>query len=243
MRNLFTLIAFSCAAVAQTTPAPAHSTGATHKPAAATAKAADATQTFPADPGLYAAFNTSQGRIVVKLYEKEAPITVKNFVALARGTKPWTDPKTGARVTRPFYNGVTFHRVIPDFMIQGGDPTGTGAGDGGVPVIADEFNTGFKFDGKGRLAMANTGQPRSQATQFFITDAPYPSLDGKYSLFGQVVDGQEVVTKIAGVPRDANDKPTTPVVIKTLVIRRVGPPPAPAVKKPATSSAKTATKM
>ena len=126
---------------------------------------------LPAEPGEYAVFSTSLGRIVVKLYEKEAPITVANFVGLARGTKTYRNEKTGLPVRgKPFFNGITFHRVIPGFMIQGGDPTGTGMGGGGVPTIPDEFDPNLKFDQTGRLAMANTGRPHTGSCQFFITD-------------------------------------------------------------------------
>jgi peptidyl-prolyl cis-trans isomerase A (cyclophilin A) len=185
------------------------------------------------EPGLYATITTSMGAIKVKLFEKEAPLTVQNFVGLARGTKGWTDPKTGQTVKRPFYNGTTFHRVIPGFMIQGGDPLGNGMGGPGFS-IPDEFKNGLKFDVPGRLAMANTGQPHSGGCQFFITEAPQPSLNGGYSIFGQVVEGQELVPKIARVQRDGSDKPLTAVKIVSITIKREGPPPAGA---PATKAA------
>jgi len=181
------------------------------------------------EPGLYATIHTSMGAITVKFFEKEAPITVRNFVALARGGKEWRDPKTGQMVKRPLYPGTTFHRVIPDFMIQGGDPTGTGAGDPGF-TIPDEFAPNLKFDGPGRLAMANAG-PKTGNCQFFITETPQTHLNGMHTIFGQVVEGQEVVHKIASVPRDSNNKPRTPVRIVNIVIKREGPPPA--AKKPA----------
>lgn len=182
------------------------------------------------EPGLYATFNTTQGVIVVKLFEKEAPITVRNFVGLARGTKPWKDPKTGLMVARrPLYNGTIFHRVIPNFMIQGGDPLGTGMGDPGF-TIADEFLPDLKFDVPGRLAMANVGRPHTGGSQFFITEVPTPHLDGMHTIFGQVVEGQDVVTKIAHVPVNG-ETPITPVRITSLVIKREGPPPAPAAPK------------
>src|SRR5436190_15822067 len=171
------------------------------------------------EPGLYATIATSMGPIVCVLYEKESPITVKNFVALARGTKPWTDPKTKLKVTRPLYSGTIFHRVIPGFMIQGGDPTGTGMGDGGLTPIPDEFDPSLKFDKPGRLAMANAG-PKTGTCQFFITEVPTPHLDGKHTIFGQVVEGQDVVTKIANTPRDSNDKPKTPDRIVNIRIQR-----------------------
>src|SRR3954453_15415420 len=184
---------FAATLMAQTPAAPA--AGQVPKPAAPTR-----------EPGLYATINTSMGPIVVVLYEKESPITVRNFTALARGTKPWTDPKTGQKVTRPLYSGTTFHRVIPGFMIQGGDPMGTGMGDGGLTPIPDEFSPSLTFDKPGRLAMANAG-PRTGTCQFFITEGPTPHLNGKHTIFGQVVEGMDVVTKIANVPKDSNDKP------------------------------------
>ncbi len=195
------------------------------------------------EPGLYATINTSMGPIVCILYEKESPITVKNFVALARGSKPWTDPKTKAKTTRPLYSGTIFHRVIPGFMIQGGDPTGTGMGDGGLTPIPDEFSPNLKFDKPGRLAMANAGL-RTGTCQFFITEgAPLTHLDGKHTIFGQVVEGQDLVTKIARVPKNADDKPTTPVKIVNIAIKREGPAPAgsaaPVTKKAAPAAKKS----
>jgi len=203
--------------------------------------AAPAAPTTPArEPGLYATFNTSMGPIVCILYEKESPITVKNFVALARGGKPWTDPKTKTKTTRPLYSGTIFHRVIPGFMIQGGDPEGTGMGNGGLTPIADEFSPSLKFDKPGRLAMANAG-PRTGTCQFFITEVPTPHLDGLHTIFGQVVEGQDLVTKIANVPKDG-EKPKTPVKLVSVKITREGPPPAapPAAKKTAPAMKKTA---
>jgi len=170
-------------------------------------------------PGLYATFQTSQGTIVCELFEKEAPITVKNFTDLAEGKKPWKDPRTGETKTTPMYNGTIFHRVIPEFMIQGGDPTGTGTGSP-VPVFKNETSPNLKFDIPGRLAMANAG-PNTNSSQFFITEVPYPSLNGGYTIFGQLIEGADVVKKIARVPRDPNDKPRTPVVLEKLTIERV----------------------
>jgi cyclophilin family peptidyl-prolyl cis-trans isomerase len=175
------------------------------------------------EPGLYATFNTSEGAITVKFFEKEAPVTVKNFVALARGTKAWKDPKTGQMVRRPLYAGTVFHRVIPNFMIQGGDPMGTGMGDPGF-TIPDEFSPDLKFDVPGRLAMANVGRPHTGGCQFFITEVPTPHLNGLHTIFGQVVEGQDIVTKIAHVPTVA-EKPRVPVRITSVVIKREGPPP------------------
>ena len=202
------------------------------------AKAPAGTAAPAREPGLYAIFNTSMGTITARLFEKETPITVRNFVALARGTKAWKDPKTGAMVAKPLYNNITFHRVIPNFMIQTGDPTGTGSHDCGF-TIPDEIVATLKFDGPGKLGMANIGSPHTGGCQFFITEVAYPSLNGGYTLFGQVVEGQDIVAKIARVPRGANDKPTTPVMLKSVTIQREGPPPAPATaqKSPAKTAA------
>jgi len=204
-------------------------------PPAAPAKAPTGTTAAPAlEPGLYAIMNTSMGTITAQLFEKETPGTVKNFVALANGTKAWKDPKTNAMAAKPLFRNLTFHRVIPNFMIQTGDPTGTGGHDCGF-TIKDEIVPTLKFDRPGRLGLARLPSPNTGACQFFITEVPYPSLDGQYTLFGQVVDGQDVVGKIARVPRDGNDKPRTPVMLVSVTIKRVGPPPAaaPAAKKSA----------
>jgi len=181
------------------------------------------------EPGLYATINTTQGAITVKFFETDAPVTVNNFVALARGTKAWKDPKTGKMVKRPLYNGAIFYRVIPNFMIQAGDPAGTGEGDPGF-TIPDEFSPDLKFDVAGRLAMANLG-PHTGNCQFFITEAPTPHLDGLNTIFGQVVEGQDIVTKIAHLPA-VKDKPTAAVRITGIAIKREGPPAAAAAKKP-----------
>jgi peptidyl-prolyl cis-trans isomerase A (cyclophilin A) len=174
------------------------------------------------EPGLYARFETTQGNFVVRLFEKQAPATVKSFVDLAEGRKPWRDPQSGEMVKKRLYDGTIFHRVIRGFMIQGGDPAGTGSSDPGF-TIPDEFDPSLKFDVPGRLAMANIGDPNSGACQFFITEVPTPHLDGKHTIFGQVVEGLPVVSRIAGVPRDAEDKPLEPVKINRLVIERVQP--------------------
>jgi cyclophilin family peptidyl-prolyl cis-trans isomerase len=180
-------------------------------------------------PGLYAVINTSLGTITAELYEQLVPNTVRTFVGLARGTLPWLDPKTHKPVMRPLYDSITFHRVIPDFMIQTGDPTATGAHNCGF-TIKDEIVKSLKFDREGRLAMANNGARNSGACQFFITDGPYPAGDAKYTIFGQVVDGQNVVFRIARVYRDANDKPKLTIKLINVNIMRVQPPgnsPAP----------------
>jgi peptidyl-prolyl cis-trans isomerase A (cyclophilin A) len=163
------------------------------------------------EAGVYAVFQTSMGRITCKLFDKEAPNTVKNFIGLAEGAKDWTHPVTKAKMTKtPLYNGTLFHRVIPGFMIQGGDPQGDGRGNPGYR-FDDEIVAGVKFDRPGRLAMANAG-PNSNGSQFFITEVPTPHLDGKHTIFGQVVEGQELVAKIAR---------TAKVVLQKVTILRV----------------------
>jgi peptidyl-prolyl cis-trans isomerase A (cyclophilin A) len=178
--------------------------------------------------GPTAVFDTSMGRITCKLFEKEAPETVANFVGLAEGTKVWTDPTTHKKMrSKPLYDGTVFHRVIPEFMIQGGDPTATGMGDPGYS-FKDEFNPNLNFDVPGRLAMANSG-PDTNGSQFFITEVPTDYLDGKHTIFGQCDDsGIAVVKSIARVQRDANDKPLTDVVLNKLTIVPEGKPLPPA---------------
>ena len=185
--------------------------------------------------GLYAHLKTSMGDVTIQLYEKDTPITVRNFVGLAKGTKPWKDAK-GVMVKRPLYNNTIFHRVMADGMIQGGDPTGTGAHECGVN-IRDEILPGLRFDRPGRLAMANTGTPNSGGCQWFITVAPrIPAYDGGYTVFGQVVDGQDVVNAISRVPgthlKNGGVRPNVDVKLISVTIERVGPEPAaPPVKK------------
>ena len=174
---------------------------------------------MPAEPGLYAIIYTSKGNIVCRLLEKDAPKTVANFRGLATGAKAWIDPATGKTRHTPLYNGTTFHRVIPGFMIQGGDPLGTGEGDPGYQ-FADEIDPNRTFDKPGILAMANSG-PNTNGSQFFITTGPAPHLDGHYSIFGEVVSGQEVVDAISEAPRNADDKPLTPIKILRISIRSV----------------------
>jgi len=188
--------------------------------------------------GLYAVMNTTQGVITLRLFDKEAPGTVRNFTGLVRGTKEFRDPKTGQMVKRPFFTGITFHRVIPGFMIQAGDPTARGDYNAGY-TIADEFVPTLKFDVPGRLAMANIGEPHTGSTQFFITDGTPTHLNGKHTIFGQVIDGQDVVKKIASVPT-VSDKPRTPVKILSIKLERVGPPPAAPAATKKTGTAKKA---
>jgi peptidyl-prolyl cis-trans isomerase A (cyclophilin A) len=169
--------------------------------------------------GTYAIFETSQGNIVIKLLDKEAPKTVENFVGLAEGTKEFTNEKTGKKEKRPFYDGLVFHRVIPDFMIQGGCPQGSGMGGPGYK-FADEFHPSLKHSKPGKLSMANSG-PNTNGSQFFITVAATPWLDNKHTIFGEVVEGQEVADKISTLPRDRNDRPNTAVSLNHVKIERV----------------------
>jgi peptidyl-prolyl cis-trans isomerase A (cyclophilin A) len=170
-------------------------------------------------PGTYAVFDTSQGTIVCRLFEKEAPQTVANFIGLAEGTKEFKDARSGEKVKRPFYDGLVFHRVIPKFMIQGGCPLGTGTGDPGYR-FADEFHPSLRHDKPGKLSMANAG-PGTNGSQFFITVAPTPWLDNKHAIFGEVVEGMDLAVKISELPTGGGDKPKVPVVVKSLKIERV----------------------
>ena len=170
--------------------------------------------------GTYAVFNTTEGKITVRLFETEAPITVANFIALAEGAKEWTHPTTRAKSTTKLYDGTIFHRVIPDFMIQGGDPAGNGMGGPGYRFEDETKGSPHKFDTPGKLAMANSG-PNTNGCQFFITVAPTTWLTGKHTIFGEVVEGQNIVTKISLVPKGAQDKPHKPVVLESVVIERV----------------------
>lgn len=180
-------------------------------------------------PGLYADIFTSMGRITCRLLPSEAPKTVENFVGLATGKKAWTDPRDEKEKHTPLYTGLTFHRVIKGFMIQAGDPLGTGEGGPGFS-IDDEISPNLHFDQPGKLAMAKRSFPNSAGSQFFITTAPAPWIEGKYAIFGEVVSGQDVVNKIEQSPTDEEDKPLTPVVIQKIVIHRVPAPPASAKK-------------
>jgi peptidyl-prolyl cis-trans isomerase A (cyclophilin A) len=176
--------------------------------------------------------DTSMGRVTCKLYEKEAPLTVANFIGLAEGTKTWTDPVSKKKMNgKPFYDGTTFHRVIPEFMIQGGDPTATGTGDPGY-MFADEFDPDLNFDVPGRMAMANSG-PNTNGSQFFITEVPTTHLNQKHTIFGQCDDASlSVVKAIARVQRDADDKPLQPVILTKVTIVREGQPLPPAPPAP-----------
>jgi peptidyl-prolyl cis-trans isomerase A (cyclophilin A) len=187
--------------------------------AAAVTCLAQAPAELPSEPGLYAIFDTSMGQIVTRLYEDKAPATVKNFVALATGTKATLDKK-GVLVKRHYYDGLTFHRVIKRFMIQTGDVNATGSSPCGIPNIRDEIDPSLNFKEPGRLAMANTGSPNTGACQIFITVGNPDYLTGMYTIFGQVVSGQDVADKISQVPTVQNDKPLVPVTIKTVTIQR-----------------------
>ncbi len=189
------------------------------------------TQTKTRPNGLYATFHTDKGQIVARLYEKDVAVTVRNFVALAQGVKPILDPKTGKMVARPLYENITFHRVVRDEMIQAGDPTGIGSYNCGF-TIPDEFLPGLRFDSAGRLAMANTGAADSGGCQFFITVNAMPSWTGKYTIFGIVVQGLEVATKINHV-KLKGDRPVEPVKLLRVTIERVGPEPVKKAKKSA----------
>jgi peptidyl-prolyl cis-trans isomerase A (cyclophilin A) len=169
--------------------------------------------------GTYAIFETTQGNIVVKLLEKEAPNTVANFVGLAEGTKEFTDENTGKKLKKNFYDGLVFHRVIPKFMIQGGCPQGSGRGGPGYR-FADEFHPSLNHSKAGKLSMANAG-PGTNGSQFFITVAPTPWLDNKHTIFGEVVEGQDIADKISNLSRDSSDRPKTAVVMNKVRIERV----------------------
>ena len=172
-------------------------------------------------PGVYAVFKTNMGTIICKLFDRVAPVTVQNFIGLAEGTKEFKDPRSGQMVKRAYYDGTIFHRVIPDFMIQGGDPEGTGSGGPGYE-FKDEI-TSLKFNKIGRLAMANLGpNTNTNGSQFFITvKKSLPNLDGGYTIFGQVVEGQEVANNISRVRRGLRDKPMANIVLETVTIERV----------------------
>jgi peptidyl-prolyl cis-trans isomerase A (cyclophilin A) len=163
-----------------------------------------------------AIFTTSMGTFTVELFADKAPVTVANFVGLAKGTKAWTDPKTRQQVQRPFYDGLTFHRVIDAFMIQGGCPLGTGTGGPGYR-FQDEFHPSLRHTGPGILSMANAG-PGTNGSQFFVTLVATPWLDQRHSVFGKVVEGLEVVQKIGKVKTGAQDRPVTPIVVQKVAI-------------------------
>jgi len=188
-----------------------------------------AAMTHPNGPTVV--MDTSMGRMTCQFFEKQAPVAVANFIGLANGTKDYTDPATNKKVHgKRYYDGTPFHRVIPNFMIQGGDPTGTGMGDPGYS-FNDEFDANLNFDVPGRLAMANSG-PNTNGSQFFITEQAYDSLNQHYTVFGQCDDSSITVVKaIARVPTGENDKPVTPVILKKVTIvpegQQIAPPAQP----------------
>lgn len=173
------------------------------------------TKTEKKDKTMIAVFNTNKGTFKIKLFPEHAPKTVENFVGLATGTKEFTDPKTRSKTKRNFYDGLVFHRVIPNFMIQGGCPLGTGTGDPGYK-FDDEKNT-LKHSKPGILSMANAG-PNTNGSQFFVTVAATPWLDGKHTIFGEVIEGMEVVMDISKARTAPGDRPLEPISITTLKI-------------------------
>jgi peptidyl-prolyl cis-trans isomerase A (cyclophilin A) len=223
-------LAFAASAPAQTSTKPV-AQPAEDLPDAPQATAAALTR--PNGPTVV--MDTSMGRIVCQFYQRQAPKTVANFIALAEGTKDWIDPASKkVQHNKPLYDGTLFHRVIPEFMIQGGDPTGTGMGDPGY-TFEDEFDPNLTFDQPGRLAMANSG-PNTNGSQFFITEVPTENLNHVHTIFGQCDESSILVVKaIARVERDGNDKPLTPVALKKVTIVREGQslPPTPAAAAPA----------
>ena len=166
----------------------------------------------------FAHFDTTEGAFTIRLFDQEAPNTVANFVGLAEGTKEFTDPRTNEKKKAPFYDGIIFHRVIDGFMIQGGDPLGRGVGGPGYE-FADEFHPALRHTKAGTLSMANRG-PNTNGGQFFITLGPTPHLDNRHSVFGEVVDGMDVVRKIGNTRTGAQDRPVKDVVIQSVKIRR-----------------------
>jgi len=236
LRYIALLLAFSLPALAQSTES---------LPDAPSATSQAKPPVVPTGPTVV--IDTSMGRLTCKLYDKQAPVTVANFIGLAEGTKDWTDDKTMQKVHgKRYYDGTTFHRVIPNFMIQGGDRTGTGMGDPGY-FFQDEIDPSLTFDEPGRLAMANSGPgPTGGGTngsQFFITEVAVPELNGKHTIFGQCDEHSVLlVASIARVPRDPNDKPLTPVTVNRITIVRDGQPmpPMPATPPAAAPAAATA---
>jgi peptidyl-prolyl cis-trans isomerase A (cyclophilin A) len=237
LRTLVLVLAFSVSAHAQSTP-PAPPPTAPEQSSPPSQQLPDAPSTTtqikpPVVPtGPTAVIDTTMGRLACKLFEKEAPITVANFIGLADGTKDWTDPKTLQKMHhQPFYNGTSFHRVIPQFMIQGGDRAGDGTGDPGY-FFQDEIDPSLTFDQPGLLAMANAGAGPSgggtNGSQFFITEDAVPQLNGKHTIFG-LCDAHSVllVASIARVERNSSDKPLTPVLINRVTIVREGQPMPP----------------
>ena len=167
---------------------------------------------------LTATLTTTQGTVTVRLFPDHAPKTVRNFVELAEGGREWTDPRTGAVTKEKLYDGTIFHRVISGFMIQGGDPLGTGTGGPGYQ-FGDEIHPDLRFDKPYLLAMANAG-PGTNGSQFFITVGPTPWLNGKHTIFGEVIGGADVVDEISRVRTARGDRPVTDVVLQSVTIQR-----------------------
>jgi peptidyl-prolyl cis-trans isomerase A (cyclophilin A) len=219
MQKRFLMIGLLCAtAMAQTAPTPKAAAKPAVPKAGGTATKPVAKPAVAASTGPTATIETTVGKMTCKLFPDKAPIGVANFIGLAKGTKDWTNPVSHAKKHGvPLYNGTIFHRVIPDFMIQGGDPAGTGEGDPGY-AFKNETSPTLKFDRPGRLAYANAG-PGTNGSQFFITEAAYPSLNGNYTIFGQCDEPSVVLVKqIARMGRDSNDRPNRPVKINRIVI-------------------------
>ncbi len=213
-------------------PAAAHAqAGLPDAPSSSTPAPVVSAAIVPTGPSVI--MDTSMGRLSCKLYDKQSPLATANFIGLAEGTKDWADPANGKKMHGVrFYDGTTFHRVIPGFMIQGGDHKGDGSGDAGY-YFDNESTPGLAFDVPGRLAMANAG-PNTNGTQFFITEAPQPDLDGKYTIFGQCdTHTALMVATIARVDRDSRDKPLTPVTLNKVTIVRDGQPIPPEPTPPA----------
>ena len=187
-------------------------------PAPAAKKNVETKKTEKKEKEMIAIFETNKGTFKIKLFADKAPKTVANFVGLAEGTKEWSDPNTNKKVKKPFYDGLKFHRVIPNFMIQGGDPLGTGTGGPGYR-FEDEFDKTVSHSKPGILSMANAG-PNTNGSQFFITVAATPWLDGKHTIFGEVIEGMDVVNAIAVVRTGGMDRPAEDVVIKHLKIEK-----------------------
>ena len=169
-------------------------------------------------PGTYAKFVTTEGSFTIRLFEQEAPRTVENFVGLADGSKEWSDPRTNQKVRKPYYDGTIFHRVIDGFMIQGGDPLGQGIGGPGYN-FADEFHPKVRHNKAGIMSMANRG-PNTNGGQFFITLAPTPHLDDRHTVFGEVVDGMDVISKIGRTQTGDRDRPAKDIVIQHVIIEK-----------------------
>ena len=167
---------------------------------------------------LTATLQTNQGRVVIRLFPDHAPKTVRNFVELAEGGKEWTDPRTGRATTSKLYDGTIFHRVIPDFMIQGGDPLGNGTGGPGYK-FGDEIHPDLRFDRPYLLAMANAG-PGTNGSQFFITVAATPWLNGKHTIFGEVIEGADVVDAISRLKTGSQDRPAEDVIVESVTVDR-----------------------